>query len=345
MNAKSGLRVVVTGATGNVGISVMKALAADESIASVLGLARRLPALSLAKATWGSVDLSQPESAGALRSHFTGADVVVHLAWRFQPTHDPVVTWQNNVAGSIRVFQAVREAGVPALVHASSVGAYSPGPKSEPGVGEDWPTHGWPDAAYCREKAYVERVLDTYELEHPYIRVVRMRPGFLFQEAAASEQRRIFVGRFVPGPLLRPDLLPWVPDLKGMRFQVLHTNDAAQAYLLAIHGDVRGAFNLAAQPVIDANTLGAQLGARVVKVPGNLVRTALSAAWRAHAVPASPHLFDAVLRLPIMDCGRARDLLGWYPARTAEEALDAFLTGVRRGTGAETRPLAGQRVG
>ncbi|MER7813465.1 NAD-dependent epimerase/dehydratase family protein [Streptomyces sp900116325] len=345
MNAESGLRVVVTGATGNVGISVMKALAADESIASILGLARRLPALSLSKATWGAVDVSHPDSAGVLRSHFTGADVVVHLAWRFQPTHDPVVTWQNNVAGSLRVFQAVREAGVPALVYASSVGAYSPGPKSEPGVREEWPTHGWPDAAYCREKAYVERVLDTYELEHPYIRVVRMRPGFLFQEAAASEQRRIFVGRFVPGPLLRPDLLPWVPDLKGLRFQVLHTNDAAQAYLLAVRGDVRGAFNLAAQPVIDANSLAAQLGARVVKVPGNLVRTALSAAWRSHAVPASPHLFDAVLRLPIMDCGRARDLLGWHPARTAEEALDAFLTGVRRGTGAETRPLAGHRMG
>lgn len=66
MNARSGLRVVVTGATGNVGISVMKALAADESIASILGLARRLPALSLPKAAWGVVDLSQLGSAGRL---------------------------------------------------------------------------------------------------------------------------------------------------------------------------------------------------------------------------------------------------------------------------------------
>ncbi|MFC8238816.1 NAD-dependent epimerase/dehydratase family protein [Streptomyces sp. NPDC057284] len=345
MNARSGLRVVVTGATGNVGISVMKALAADESIASILGLARRLPALSLPKAAWGVVDLSQLGSAGELRSYFTGADVVVHLAWRFQPTHDPVVTWHNNVAGSIRVFDAVHEAGVPALVYASSVGAYSPGPKSEPGVDEEWPTHGWPDAAYCREKAYVERVLDTYELENPDIRVVRMRPGFLFQEPAASEQRRIFVGRFVPGPLLRPDLLPWVPDLQGLRFQVLHTDDAAQAYLVAVRGDVRGAFNLAAQPVIDANILGTEFGARLVKVPRNLMRTALSAAWQAHAVPASPYLFDAVLRLPTMDCGRAQDLLGWHPKRTAEEALAAFLKGVRHGSGAKTRPLARHRVG
>ncbi|WEH37163.1 SDR family oxidoreductase [Streptomyces sp. AM 4-1-1] len=340
-----GLRVVVTGATGNVGTSVVRALAADPKVASVLGLARRLPGISVPGTTWDTVDLGGRDSAAELESHFAGADAVVHLAWRFQPTHDPVVTWQSNVTGSMRVFRAVAAAGVPALVHASSVGAYSPGPKTEPGVDERWPTHGWPDAAYCREKAYLERVLDTYERDHPEIRVVRMRPGFLFKETAASEQRRIFAGRFVPGPLLRPDLLPFVPDLEGLRFQVLHTDDAAQAYRLAVLSEARGAFNLAADPVIDARTLAAQLGAKVVRVPRALVRTALSAAWQAHAVPASPHLFDAVLRLPVLDCSRAHDVLGWRPARTADEALDAFLRGVRRGAGENTPPLVGRSVG
>ncbi|MFG2484848.1 hypothetical protein ACGFSI_19055 [Streptomyces virginiae] len=35
---------------------------------------------------------------------FTGADVVVHLAWKFQPTRDPVTAWRTNVLGSINVF-------------------------------------------------------------------------------------------------------------------------------------------------------------------------------------------------------------------------------------------------
>lgn len=340
-----GKRVVVTGATGNVGTSVVRALAAEPDIGSVLGLARRKPALEITKVEWDTIDLSRADSEDRLAGLLHGAYAVVHLAWRFQPTHDPVVTWRSNVLGSRRVFDAVARGGIPALVHASSVGAYSPGPKDEPGVDEQWPTDGWPDAAYCREKAYLERVLDTFELRHPQIRVVRMRPGFLFKETAAPEQRRIFAGRYAPGPLLRPDLLPFVPDLDGLRFQVLHTADAADAYRLAVLRDVRGPFNLAADPVIDARTLADLFDARIVRIPRALVRTALSAAWRARAVPASPHLFDAVLRLPVLDSTRAHEVLGWQPTRTAEDALSAFLRGVRTGAGEDTAPLAGRKTG
>ncbi|MCD9904141.1 NAD-dependent epimerase/dehydratase family protein [Streptomyces sp. MT29] len=340
-----GKRIVVTGATGNVGTSVVRALAADPGVESVLGLARRRPALEIAGVEWDTVDLSRDDSEERLTGLLRGAYAVVHLAWRFQPTHDPVTTWRSNVLGSQRVFRAVERSGVPALVHASSVGAYSPGPKDEPGVDEEWPTHGWPDAAYCREKAYLERVLDTFELRHPQIRVVRMRPGFLFKETAAPEQRRIFAGRHVPGTLLRPDLLPFVPDLEGLRFQVLHTDDAAEAYRLAVLQDVTGPFNLAADSVIDARILAELLDARIVRVPRALVRTALAGAWRAHAVPASPHLFDAVLRLPVLDSTRAHEVLGWQPTRMAQEALNAFLRGVREGRGEDTAPLAGRKVG
>jgi hypothetical protein len=97
------------------------------------------------------------------------------------------VTWQANAVGSARVFEAVSAAGVGVLVYASSVGAYSPGPGRR--VDESWPTHSVPAAAYGREKAYVERLLDAFEARHPDTRVVRLRPAFIFQREAASEQR------------------------------------------------------------------------------------------------------------------------------------------------------------
>lgn len=175
-----GVRVVVTGASGNVGTSVLEVLQDDPQIPSVVGLCRRAPAeWRPSKVEWVAADVADDP----LEPVFDGADAVVNLAWLFQPTHDELVTWRNNVLGGIRVFDAVAATGVPALVHASSVGAYAPGP-DDVAVDESWPTHALPTAAYGREKSYLERHLDAYEHRHPSVRVVRSGP------ASPSRSRR-----------------------------------------------------------------------------------------------------------------------------------------------------------
>lgn len=332
------MRIVIVGATGNVGTSTLRALGTDPAVTSMLAVARRVPGGRLDKTEWAAADITTDD----LTSLFREADAVVHLAWAFQPTHDPAATWRTNVLGSVRVFEAVAEAGVPTLVYASSVGAYSPGPKDR-AVDESWPTHGWPGASYTREKAYVERVLDAFELRYPKCRTVRLRPGFIFKREAAQEQRRIFGGPLMPNADAR--LLPIVPDVPGLRFQVLATADAAEAYRLAVLGDARGAFNLAADPVIGVPELAELLDARPVRVPASVVRAAMTAGWHLGLLPASPGLFDAVIRLPVMDSSRARSELGWRPRQDANEALTEFFIGLRQGDGLPTPPLAARTGG
>lgn len=342
-----GLRVVVTGATGNIGTSVVEALSEDPAVGSIVGIARREPDWTRPKLQVVPLDL--PEAgADELDGVLRGADVVIHLAWLFQPTHDPVTTWRSNVLGSVRVFESVARTEVPALVYSSSVGAYSPGPKDR-AVDEHWPTHGWPEAAYPREKAYLERVLDAFARGNPQTRVVRIRPGFVFKRESATQQRRLFAGPFVPGRLVRPGVIPVVPDVAGLRMQAVHSADIGEAFRLAAVNPVRGAFNVAAEPVVDATLIAGLLGARTVPMPVWAARAAVAAAWRLHAVPASPGLFDAVLRLPIMDTTRARTDLAWTPRHTAEDALGEFLAGLRGNEGLATPPLApsspGSRLG
>lgn len=335
------LRVVITGATGNIGSRLVPALAEDPAVDSVLGLARRRPDPSLwssGNVEFATFDLAGDEQA-RLNDLLDGADVVVHLAWRLQPTHDPVLTWETNVTGTRRLLEAMASARVPALIHSSSVGAYSPGSKDATGVSEDWPTNGWPTAAYTREKAYLERVLDGFERADPARRVVRLRPGFALSRESASEQHRLFAGSLIPGGLARPSLIPIVPDLPGMRVQVVHSLDLAEAFRLATVGSARGAFNVAADPVLDAYALAELLQARTVRTPARVVRAALSAGWRLHAVPSTPELFDALLRLPIMDTGRVRRELDWSPEHNSMQTMAEFLQGVREHADSPTPPL------
>ncbi|GGO61417.1 NAD-dependent epimerase/dehydratase family protein [Nonomuraea cavernae] len=329
------MKVVVVGATGNVGTSVVRALEADGEVTSIVGVARRMPSWRGGRTEWRRADVVTDD----LTRIFDGADAVVHLAWLFQPTRDATVTWRANVLGSMRVFRAVAETGVPTLVHASSVGAYSPGPKDR-AVDESWPTHGWPGAAYGREKAYVERVLDVFENDHPGIRVVRMRPGFIFKREAATEQRRLFAGALVPRRLIRPGRIPFVPDIPGLRLQALHADDAGEAFRLAVTRPVSGAFNLAADPVLDPAELARLLGARTVPVSAWVARSAMAAGWHLRLLPAAPGLLELVLQIPIMNMDRARDVLGWTPRHTAGEAVQELMEGLHDGAGLDTPPLA-----
>jgi nucleoside-diphosphate-sugar epimerase len=332
------MRVVVTGASGNVGTSLLRALADDDQVDEIVGLARRRPNREVPKTEWRSAYVERND----LETIFRGADCVVHLAWAIQPSHDLAALRRTNVDGSERVFRAVAEADVPALVHASSVGAYSPGPKHRP-VDESWPTEGTPTSFYARHKAEVERLLDHFHAERPETRVVRLRPGLIFKHSSGEEQRRYFLGPLFPRLLAQRGAIAVVPDIDGLRFQAVHSLDVAEAYRLAIVGDARGAFNIAAEPVLDPDTLAQALDARKLPLPARLVRLAMAATWQLRLQPTPPGWLDMGLSVPIMDTTRAREILGWQPRHSSVEAITDVLCGIADAAGEPTPPLESAR--
>lgn len=328
------MRVVVTGATGNVGTSVLEALSGEQSVEEIVGLARRAPEWELPKVSWVRANVVSSD----LVPLFRGADAVVHLAWAIQPGRDEETLERINLTGSDRVFRAVAEAGVGSLVYASSVGAYSPGPK-ERRVDESWPTDGIATSAYSRQKAAVERRLDAFEEEAPEVRLVRLRPGLIFKSGAASEIRRLFIGPFLPNFAVRRKLIPLVPRIERLRFQVVHSRDVGDAYRRAIVGDVEGAFNLAAEPTIGPPELASLLHARQVGVSPGLLRKLTDLTFRLRLQPTNAGWLDMALGVPLMDTSRAEKELGWKPARSSLDALADLLDGLRRADGMPTPPL------
>ncbi|ABG03689.1 NAD-dependent epimerase/dehydratase [Rubrobacter xylanophilus DSM 9941] len=334
------MRVAVVGATGNVGTSVLGALAGEERVGSVLGIARRLPDLSLPKVEWAAADVTRDDLAERL----SGADVVVLLSWLIQPSRDLNKLWMANVEGTMRAARAAARAGAGAILYASSVGAYSPGPKDRR-VDERWPTGGVAGSYYARQKAEVERRLNRFEAEHPRVRVVRMRPGLVFKREAAQGIRRLFGGPLFPGSLARPGLIKAVPEIPGLRGQVVHSYDVGEAFRLAAVREVRGAFNLAAEPPLDAAELAREFGARTFRVSARALRALVGASWRLRLHPVSPGWLDLALGVPLMDTGRARRELGWEPRRSSLEAVRDLMEGLRSGADLDTPPLSARSGG
>jgi UDP-glucose 4-epimerase len=337
------MRVAVTGASGNVGSRVVEHLL-QAGVDDLVGVVRRPPESGWPEQVhWTACDVGIDGARSLLTGAFAGVDAVVHLAWQIQPARDEDRMRRTNLDGSRQVFAAAVDAGVPAIVYASSVGAYSPGPK-DTAVDESWPTDGIPTSTYSRHKAAVERLLDEVEAQRPGLRVVRFRPGLIFQAAAASEIARYFLGPFVPLSALQRRLLPVLPAFDRLVFQAVHTDDVARAYTRAVlDPDVRGAFNLAADPVIDAQVLARTLRARPVTTPPGLVRAAADIAFRARLQPTDAGWFDLAMGAPVMSTARARSELNWSPQHTSTGALLELLDGLRHGLGGPSpvlRPAA-----
>ncbi len=329
------MRIAVVGASGNVGSALLRALGDEPEIDHIRGIARRLPTLDLPKVEWVAADIVD----GPLEQLFRGVDAVVHLAWAIQPTRDRRTLVQINVTGSRRVFEAAAAAGVGTLVYASSVGSYSPGPQ-DARVDESWPTNGIASSYYSRDKAATERMLDRLEAERPELRIVRVRPGVVFQREAASEIRRLFLGPFVPVSLARPELVPFLPLPPSLRIQAVHAHDLADAYRrVIVTPEARGAYNVATEPVLTAAAFARALQAVELPVPSAIMRAVVDATWLARLQPINSGWLDMGLRAPLMSTVRIREELGWVPQHDALSALEELLDGLRSGDGFPTPPL------
>ena len=319
------MRIVVTGASGNLGTALLRRLTGTGH--ELVGVSRRRPedAAPYDAAEWVSIDLARDDD-DALRTAVTGADAVVHLAWGFQPSHREDYLAALGIGGTRRVIAAVTAAGVPHLVHMSSVGTYSPKEDDAP-VDETWPTRGVPTSMYSRHKSAAERLLDRLEREHPDVTVSRMRPGIVGQRHAGSALLRYGLPAVVPAAVV--DKVPVLPLDRGLAVPMVHADDVADAVARVLDSRAEGAFNLAAPTAVTAQDIAHVLGARLVHVPSAAVRAAVSLSWHARLQPVDPGWVDMGYALPLLDTARATSVLGWSPTKDALTVLGETVDGMK----------------
>src|SRR4051812_694519 len=155
--AATGLKVAVTGPTGDLGIAIVGALERSRAVKKIVGMARR--PFDPAERGWKKTEYTQGDvtDAPSVRGLVKGADVVVHLAFAILDASD--ATRELNVEGSQRVFEEAARAGAERICYASSVAAYGFHDDNPDWLTEEIPPRGSPEHPYSHQKAEVERVL------------------------------------------------------------------------------------------------------------------------------------------------------------------------------------------
>jgi UDP-glucose 4-epimerase len=339
------VRLVITGASGNVGTAFLRALRSAHPEWDVAGIARRPPGGDepYTGVDWHAVDLSSPRAEELLVDVLRGAEAVVHLAWAIQPAYDPRLLETVNVGGSRQVFRAAARAGVPHLVHMSSIGTYAPVPGGrlpKPVTDESWSTDGIASSLYSRHKSAVEHLLDEFDGHGFFETVTRVRPGLVLQPDAGAEIGRYFVGVLAPALRIVRGGVPVLPLPAGMVANVVHADDLGDALVRILERQAGGAFNIAADDIVTPDVLAAAFHARRVPAPYAALRALVAASWRLHLQPTDPGWLDLARSVPLMDTARAKSLLGWQPVRSGAEALESLVAAVASGKGGDSPILA-----
>ncbi len=324
--ASQGLKVAVTGPTGDLGIAVVDALERARSVKRVVGMARR--PFDPAEQGWKKTEYREGDVQDdrSVRDLVKDVDAVVHLAFAILSAGE--ATRELNVEGSRRVFEESAKAGVDRILYASSVAAYGFHDDNPDWLTEDVPARGTAEHFYSQQKAEVEGVLGQVLMRHAGTVAYAFRPCIVAGPRAQmvlDELPYVKLSESMPDSVrsllsLMPVLKPVIPD-PGTRFQFVHEDDVASAFLAGVRGlGEPGPYNLAGRGTLTMADLAAAMGWYSVPVPDLAVDATAEVVSRL-PVPAAASWIHSVRKPVLMKTDRARKLLGWKPAHTGKATL------------------------
>ncbi len=80
--------------------------------------------------------------------------------------------------------------------------------------------------------------------------------------------------------------------------------------------------------------MGKLFGAsRTFHIPFNVLRVLAAVTWKLRLQRSDPGWVDMASQAPVMDTDRARDVLGWSPAKSSVDALASVVFGLGKGGG------------
>ncbi|MDX9766404.1 MAG: NAD-dependent epimerase/dehydratase family protein [Ectothiorhodospiraceae bacterium] len=312
------MHVVVTGAAGRLGQVLVPLLLDEPAIGHITAIDRRPVALEHPKLTALVADVRELPAAT-----FAGADVLIHMAFVLmggglgRARHDRETVRAINVEGSRRALEPALDAGLSRLIFLSSAAVYGAWPDNPPRIPEHWLRRPLPSFAYAEDKVAVEDWLDALEPRVPDARILRLRP-----QAIVGPHAHPLLNR-----LLRQ---PFVPAGRAAPLQCVWESDVAEAVRLALFADARGAFNLAADPPMSLRDMLARRGVPRLPLPLPLIERLHRLAWRATPRVGEPGWVAGLRHGAVVDCTRAKTLLGWRPRLDTPACLKALVPG--RGT-------------
>jgi len=306
------VRVFVAGAAAHLARPLLSTLCNQHWVSQVRGIDIKPSLFAHAKYDEFLCDTRDARLGALMR----GYQSVIHMAFVVlrstlgQQRNNRALIHDINVNGSRCVFEAAATGGAESLVHLSSASVYGAWPDNPPFMTEAQPRRSMPDFAYAQDKNALEDWLEDFEIVHPSMRIVRLRPHVILGPNAQPFLRRLLQQPFYPS---FPSPLPLT--------QCVWEDDVVSAILACLQRDVRGPFNLAADAALPFRDMLRLTRHRTIAVPFGALRAAHRALWTVSGIGEEPGWLNGMRYTLTVDATRAKQLLDWTPTYSTPQCV------------------------
>ena len=310
----AGKRILITGVSKYLGLRLAKRFESDDRVEAVIGVDLDEPPFPIDKLEFVRADIRSPLIARVLES--TRVDTLVHTNIFSRPSRvgGRVQLKENNVIGTLQLLAGAQRAQrVERVIMKSSTAVYGLGPKEPSIVREDHDNRRAHLFGYGKDCSDAETYVRDFGRRRSDVEVIILRTQSLI------------------GPTVHTNMtdylsLPFLPSVLGYdpRLQLVHEEDAVEAFAAATLDAPRGIYNISGEGVVYLSKAARMLGKLQVPMLYPAGRAASAVLRRIGAVDFPTDQLEFLVYGRVVEFQRATDEFGFTPRYTTEEAIADF---------------------
>ncbi len=266
------------------------------------------------------VDLTQTTADAILANIFKREDIktVFHLAFLENPTHNLSLQHELEVIGTMYITHACAEAEVEKIIMKSTTMVYGAHPSNPNFLTENHPVRGNSRYPFVRDKVEAEKIMLNFKKKHPEVSVTILRLATII-----GPEIDYYITRILSRSVI-PILMGYDPI-----YQLLHENDAVEAFLAALRSEAEGIFNIADEGVLPISSIIKLLG----RIPFPLLHTVayplIDSLWLSGLSPVPAAHLDYIRYIWVADTRKVKEEMGFWGEHDIKSALESFFSGWR----------------
>jgi UDP-glucose 4-epimerase len=305
------MRYVITGGSGYIGSRLVDLLERRDDTEKIVICDVAAPKGYRPHTEYERLDVRDRQAVHSVLERVR-PDVLVHLAFILNPSHDEEFAYNVDVNGTHNVLEAADKVGTRQVLVTTSGVAYGAFPDNPVPLTEDDPVRGVAGFTYARDKTESDRLCQLWAATHPERVMTIVRPCIVFGPNVDNYLVRLWTKQ------------PFAVDVGTIdrQIQFVHEDDVVEGITGLLLGRHAGAFNVAGDGLMTNGECAELIGTPVRKMPLRVYRGLARVMWKLRQSEVPPGGIEFALHSWLLSNEKLKRTTGWSPKYTSRETFE-----------------------